>query len=265
MASGLSRRVLTAVLFGAPFLFMLIYSDVTRFILLIILILASAVEYNKLHYKNFNHPLAIISVLLSSGLTIACYYHPQYFPVLLHTAVAINILFIADLYLFKSSLHSKAPFISSILFTSLPYLVLITYANHHDLKLVFLSVMLMIWISDSAAYFVGKSVGKRKLMPSISPGKTKEGFLGAGMITVLSSYIFFSVLGVFSFQLWAMIALAVWIFGTLGDLAESKMKRHLKIKDSGSILPGHGGILDRFDSFSFCIPFILLIIEASSQ
>ena len=93
------------------------------------------------------------------------------------------------------------------------------------------------------------------------PGKTWEGFWGAGLLTLLSSYFFFSYWESYDLRIWALIALSIWLFGSLGDLIESKLKRSLNIKDSSDIIPGHGGFLDRFDSFIFCIPFVLAIVQ----
>ena len=130
-----------------------------------------------------------------------------------------------------------------------------------NLLLAMLTTFIIIWTSDSAAYFVGKNLGKHKLMPSISPGKTKEGFLGAGIIVIIISYIIYSFAGIFNMQGWALIGLIIWLIGSFGDLVESKIKRRAGIKDSSNILPGHGGFLDRFDSFIFCLPSVLLIYE----
>jgi len=124
---------------------------------------------------------------------------------------------------------------------------------------ILISIIILIWTNDTFAYLVGKNIGKNKLFPSVSPKKTIEGFAGGLVFTVIvgallaNDYIMASTL-----YIWIAIAAIVSIFSTLGDLIESKLKRVAGIKDTGNIMPGHGGILDRLDSIIFVIPFINL-------
>lgn len=124
---------------------------------------------------------------------------------------------------------------------------------------ILISIIVLIWTNDTFAYLVGKNIGKNKLFPSVSPKKTIEGFAGGLVFTIIGGallanyYIMASTL-----YIWIVIAAIVSIFSTLGDLIESKLKRVAGIKDTGNIMPGHGGILDRLDSIIFVIPFINL-------
>jgi len=127
-----------------------------------------------------------------------------------------------------------------------------------DVQFLIFSVILLLWTSDTMAYLTGKAIGKNKLFPSVSPGKTIEGSLGAGVFSAIVGLIFAYALGE-SYGKWLILSVFVWIFGTLGDLVESKMKRIQNVKDSGSLLPGHGGFLDRFDSLVLLIPLLLLL------
>jgi len=118
--------------------------------------------------------------------------------------------------------------------------------------------LLGIWSTDSGAYFVGKAIGKRKLWPEISPNKTLEGSVG-GLITALVVVALTNLLfGGFSFAQAMGIALIAGIAGQIGDLIESAIKRHFGVKDSGTLLPGHGGVLDRFDSLIVVFPMLYL-------
>ena len=111
-----------------------------------------------------------------------------------------------------------------------------------------LMVFILIWINDTFAYLTGRSIGKRKLAPKISPNKTWEGFIGGTFFTLLAAiavHYFFPIMAIANYLILAII---VVIFGTFGDLLQSKIKRDLGIKDSGTFLGGHGGFLDRFDS-----------------
>ena len=124
-----------------------------------------------------------------------------------------------------------------------------------------LGPILLIWASDSFAYLVGSMIGKRKLYERISPGKTWEGTIGGGVLTMASSYIVAGWFPEIEFKHWLVISVLVVVFGTLGDLFESLLKRQAGLKDSGKIMPGHGGILDRFDSLMFVTPFVYLYLS----
>jgi phosphatidate cytidylyltransferase len=120
--------------------------------------------------------------------------------------------------------------------------------------------MFVIWATDSGAYFVGRALGKRKLWPEISPNKTVEGSIGGvicALVIAAIFQIFFPIND--SFLKMTLITILLSIFGQMGDLVESALKRHYAVKDSGSILPGHGGILDRFDSLLFVLPIFHLL------
>lgn len=121
---------------------------------------------------------------------------------------------------------------------------------------VFLALFI-IWATDIGAYFIGRSIGKRKLWPEISPKKTIEGFLGGIVSACVVALVFVMTVHLEVAVPKLLIAAAVMaVFGQIGDLVESALKRHYNIKDSGNILPGHGGILDRCDSWLFVLPLI---------
>lgn len=123
-----------------------------------------------------------------------------------------------------------------------------------------IAILCIIWASDSFAYIAGKNFGKNKLFPSVSPKKTYEGFAG-GLIGALATGIAFSLYSEKSVFAWIVLTLVIVIMGVLGDLIESKFKRAGGKKDSGTILPGHGGLLDRLDSLLFASPFAYLTLE----
>jgi phosphatidate cytidylyltransferase len=135
---------------------------------------------------------------------------------------------------------------------------------------VVLGILFIIWANDSGAYIVGSLIGKNKLIPHVSPNKTIEGFLGGGLFCFIVAYLnihYFSQipllnsLATLNSITWFGIAGVVFVFATMGDLVESLLKRSLQIKDSGNILPGHGGFLDRFDAFLFVLPFIVALVK----
>ena len=117
-----------------------------------------------------------------------------------------------------------------------------------------LSMFILVWMSDVGAYCVGSLIGKHRLFERVSPKKSWEGSIGGAVFSIASSFIFAHYYNFLSIGQWAGLAAVVVVFGTWGDLTESLMKRQLGIKDSGHILPGHGGLLDRFDSALMAIP-----------
>lgn len=125
-----------------------------------------------------------------------------------------------------------------------------------------LAVLFFVWCNDTGAYLVGSLLGRRKLMPRVSPGKTWEGSLGGAVLTMLLAVLLWRCWPVMNVFRWMGLALVVVVFGTFGDLTESLMKRKLGIKDSGTLLPGHGGILDRIDSLLLAVPSAVVYLYA---
>jgi phosphatidate cytidylyltransferase len=130
---------------------------------------------------------------------------------------------------------------------------------YHGAQLI-MFLFLMVWSADIGAYFVGKSVGKRKLLPNVSPGKTLEGFVGGVFTACLLVYIAGNIIGWTSEQntIVLMVTIVITTISVLGDLNESMFKRQAGVKDSGTILPGHGGVLDRIDSLTATAPIYAL-------
>ena len=183
--------------------------------------------------------------------------------------VSIIYLMVAELYLKNDDpIHSWAYTMMAQLYIALPFSLLNTLAFHlapqgyvaYD-ALLPLSVFVFLWMNDTGAYLCGSLLGKHKLFPRISPGKSWEGSIGGGILVIavavlvwyLADQYQLNQLGLSAVE-WAGLGLTVVIFGTWGDLVESLFKRTLGIKDSGNILPGHGGMLDRFDSSLLAIP-----------
>ena len=155
----------------------------------------------------------------------------------------------------------------------LPFIFIVKISfgiNDYNPKII-IGLFILIWTNDTFAYLVGKSIGKHKLYERISPKKTIEGFLGGVVFAVFAGYLISKLyikpnpdFSNKSILIWTMIALIVGIFGTIGDLIESKFKRIAEVKDSGKIMPGHGGILDRLDSVIFVAPIVYLFYQILS-
>lgn len=125
---------------------------------------------------------------------------------------------------------------------------------------IIIGFFILLWTNDTAAYLVGITIGKRRLWERISPKKSWEGFLGGLVVTAGMGYLISGWLGVVGKADWVIIAMIVSVAGTYGDLVESMLKRSLGVKDSGNIMPGHGGFLDRFDSLVLSFPLVYLYI-----
>ncbi|GLB52089.1 phosphatidate cytidylyltransferase [Neptunitalea chrysea] len=141
------------------------------------------------------------------------------------------------------------------------FLTMIPYQNEGFSKLLIIGIFILIWVNDSFAYLTGRLFGKHKLFERVSPKKTVEGFLGGLVFSIAASVLLFKYTKEMNLTNWVVLSFVIVIFGTLGDLIESKFKRSAGIKDSGAILPGHGGMLDRLDSLVFAAPFAYACIQ----
>jgi phosphatidate cytidylyltransferase len=196
----------------------------------------------------------------NSGMTPATVFIPY--------LVSIVYLMVAELYLkAKDPINNWAYTMLSQLYIALPLSLLGVlafrsdgYQTHYS-YLMPLSVFVFLWINDAGAYICGSLLGRHKLFPRISPGKSWEGSIGGGLLVAAAAVLIWYLtdhyqvndLGLTAYE-WAGLGIVVVVFGTWGDLIESLFKRTLGIKDSGNILPGHGGMLDRFDSTLMALP-----------
>ncbi len=168
------------------------------------------------------------------------------------------------------SINKLSKYIYLIGYILLPFIFIIKISfgiKDYNPKII-IGLFILIWTNDTFAYLVGKSIGKHKLLERISPKKTIEGFIGGVLFAVFAGFLISKLyikaspnFSEKSILIWTIIALIVGIFGTIGDLIESKFKRIAGIKDSGKIMPGHGGILDRLDSVIFVAPIVYLFYQ----
>ena len=145
------------------------------------------------------------------------------------------------------------------------FLTMIPYKNNEFAKFLIMGIFILIWVNDSFAYIVGRSIGKTKLFPIVSPKKTVEGALGGLFFTLVAAFFMAKYESIVSVTQWMTLAAVIVVAGNLGDLVESKLKRVAGVKDSGALLPGHGGMLDRLDSLIFAAPFAYLILNLFSN
>ncbi len=129
---------------------------------------------------------------------------------------------------------------------------------------LFIGFMLLLWTNDTGAYLVGRAIGRTKLLPAVSPKKTWEGLFGGIALTLLVSFLLSRQLDELPLIDWMACGVILALTATLGDLLESGLKRSKGVKDSGKVMPGHGGILDRFDGFLLAIPAMFLYLQLRS-
>jgi phosphatidate cytidylyltransferase len=176
--------------------------------------------------------------------------------------LALSLIAIASITLFKFSnelYYDEGKLIFTVIYTALPFgfaLGLPWDETQNFTWAVFL-LFILIWSSDSFAYFTGRMFGKHKMAPKISPKKTWEGFAGGVFFTLVLGYFIEQKFPELRGN-WMVIGLLVSVFAPLGDLVESQLKRTFGVKDSGNIIPGHGGVLDRLDSFIITVPVVYL-------
>ncbi|MDE2365700.1 MAG: phosphatidate cytidylyltransferase [Betaproteobacteria bacterium] len=263
----LRARILTAAALLCLFLMALLYLPaVFWMILLLALTVTGSWEWSKL--AKFSAAHSIVYLLLTTVLAGELLF-------VLSRAVVVDPYTTSFLSFYVASLifwmlivpyllKSRHPVRNPILLALAGWMVLLpTSFALYQLRaidpLLLLGFMAAIWISDTAAYFAGRALGKHKLAPSISPGKTWEGVAGALVAVFIYALIWTYVAGDephFKFLMPLLLVLA--IMGIVGDLFESLMKRHAGLKDSGNILPGHGGILDRIDALTSTLPIAVL-------
>ena len=189
--------------------------------------------------------------------------------------ITLVYLMVAELYLkHEDPINDWAYTMMTQLYIALPFSLLNALAFHLTLEgdvvydpVLPLCMFVFLWINDAGAYICGSLLGKHKLFPRISPGKSWEGSIGGGILVMLVAASIPYILEHFSLSTphfsplqWAGLGLVIVVFGTWGDLIESLFKRTLGIKDSGNVLPGHGGMLDRFDSSLLAIPAAVVYI-----
>ncbi|WP_418502399.1 phosphatidate cytidylyltransferase [Flagellimonas sp.] len=144
------------------------------------------------------------------------------------------------------------------------FLTMIPYKDDAFAQFLIMGIFILIWVNDTFAYLVGRAFGRTKLFPAVSPKKTIEGSVGGLIFALVAAYILSWYETKLSLMEWMAMATLIVVAGSLGDLLESKFKRMAGVKDSGAILPGHGGVWDRLDSLVFASPFAYLILNIFS-
>ncbi len=262
-----TTRILVAVL-SIPVLLGLSYLGKIPFLIFILLVgvfsFFEFAEMVKNKNVNINRALGIISVAL---LILNAYYKLIDSQLLLLSEIII--IFLIELFRDKgSAIHNIGSTLIGIfyigLFSSTIILIRESYSgtfHYNNGGLIIISIFITLWITDSAAYFLGSAFGKHKLFPRVSPNKSWEGAIAGFIFAIITMIVLQAFLITFLTLTNAIVlGIIVGLFGQIGDLIESLIKRDTGVKDSSNIIPGHGGIFDRFDSLIFSSPFIFIYI-----
>lgn len=269
--SNFWQRTLTGILFigtiiwsilEGPFLFELIFLPVSLLTLrefYAITTKADSIEPNRT-LGILAGAVLYISICAGASVASAAEWQVLIFPF-------VGIIFFAELYRKKAQPFSNiAISITGVLYAVLPFALLIKiacFSGEYDAG-VLMGYFIIIWSSDTFAYLIGRKIGKRRLFERISPKKSWEGSIGGAIATIGVAYLISRWQVQLSLELWIAMALIIIVTGTLGDLTESLLKRSLGIKDSGNILPGHGGFLDRFDAVLLSAPFVWALLSLAA-
>ncbi len=252
-------RAASGIVYAAVIIFAIVYGGWALWTLAIAFAIIGICELDRMAmgFSRTTLPIFIIDIL--GVLSLICLAVCPYSIILW---IALQVARIAVVY----GLRKKNPNVkfapSATAYIGLPFCFMV-YDPMHRLPLL---IFVMLWLNDSGAYIVGSLTGRHKLCPSISPNKTWEGFFGGVAITLLGTYFLkhylasFFGMETYGIGIWMLLAVSTCIFGTIGDLIESKLKRRYGYKDSGNWIPGHGGLLDRIDSFLIAFPVAFLIL-----
>lgn len=261
-------RTLSGMVISAVIVFSVLFSPLVFSALMLLLVAVGTIEMARLQSIKANGLIIIGELIALSFFAVSALVSLE---VLSVDFLFVNLLvpflpFMVSLFSKRYDFRHISSFIlCSLLFLALPCSVMISLFRHDlfgDISgaPLLLMVFAMIWMNDIFAFLTGRLFGKHKLFSRVSPGKTIEGSLGGLLFTIVAVCIFNHYVSWLSLPAAIGLSLIAVVFGSLGDLCESMLKRQAGVKDSGRLIPGHGGILDRFDSVLFSVPFIFVYL-----
>ena len=270
-------RTLTALVFAAVMLGGILWNPLSFMLLFLLIGCGGVLEYftlmKKIHPEYSRTPgyqQIIVLLGIPAGLLIASGHHVLWLgqPLFLYGLQLALFLLMLLLLLTGLGRQPGTAFrnlgysLTGLLYVGLPVALMVHLMWQypvHGLPLIPLAILLSLWINDTLAYIVGSLIGRTPFFPAISPKKTWEGTLGGIVLTLVAGGLYGYFSPYYTIGLWMALAGLTAITGTAGDLLESRLKRRAGVKDSGRLLPGHGGLLDRFDSLLLATPFVWLL------
>lgn len=265
--NNLGQRVITGVGFGVVMIASVLFSQWSFACIFLLINILGVFEFYKLVSGNNIHPQRIAGTVISTLLFLAAIgvsLMQFSFSWLLLMLPGMVWIFIAELYRKKEAPFSNiSTTLIAIFYITIPLMLLLfmgtLFTPGDDIQYhrgIVMGFIFLVWASDTGAYFAGSRFGRHRLFERISPKKSWEGFFGGLATAALVAFFLSKYFTELTMQEWLITSVIVVTFGTLGDLVESMLKRSLGVKDSGSLLPGHGGILDRFDAFFIAVPVV---------
>lgn len=266
---NLITRTITGAIFIAAIIFSAIYSTIVFGIIFLFIALIGMQEFQRLT-RNDNKtadrlPSLVSAIVIYSLITL--YAHGLIAVSMLWMILPVILVMVSVLLIARglNSIEYMAADSLGIIFVVIPLALLNLFLNPmavpgYGTPWLLLGMFGILWTHDTFAYLTGSMFGKHPLYKSISPKKSIEGSIGGLGFAIVAAYIFSLFSPLQDQWYWISVAIIVSIFGTLGDLTESLLKRKAGVKDSGTLLPGHGGVLDRFDSILFVSPIVYILI-----
>jgi phosphatidate cytidylyltransferase len=224
-------------------------------------------EFLRMAAPKLPGPAKVLSFLFVFFFFFFLAYGP-FFLILAVLSIAVMALLAVYLFGYASrrtqAIEDVAKTALGLLYICLPLSLLLMIDKHPRGPLWIFFLLAVTFFGDTGAFYVGRSLGRHKLYPSISPGKTWEGAVGGALSSIMAAYVFSRFFSIYDFNWFIIVLASVLAFcGQVGDLAESMVKRRYGVKDSGKILPGHGGVLDRIDGLLFCLPVLYVFLTWS--
>lgn len=260
--NNLSQRIVTAIIGVAIMISGIVYHEITFGLIFSIISFLTLREFYSLTSKNGYYPFKIWGLFFSTvlfSLVFLCLSGIIEYKFLWLLLPIFTLAFIIPLYSKKEThpINCLSVTLMGIFYIAIPFSLLnfIAFKSGSYEFQIITGLLIAQWAADTGAYFVGKTVGRTKLFERISPKKTWEGTIGGILLAVACMFLWGQYFEILTNYQWIGLGLIVAVFGSFGDLIESLFKRTFQLKDSGTVLKGHGGFLDRFDGFIVSIPF----------
>jgi phosphatidate cytidylyltransferase len=266
--SNLIKRILTGIVFLTVLIGGILWNEYSFGGLFLLIMLLSLNEFYNLVQKRAAAAQKELGLILGATMYITSYILAT--ELFSYKILLINLPLLFLVFLHELFMNNERPFkniaytFTGIIYIAIPFSILPYIYTFPEIHLTgeaspafVIGAFMILWANDVMAYVVGSQFGRTKLFERVSPKKTWEGALGGAVFGWAMAYVCSLLFHQFLLMEWLGLATVVVIFGTIGDLVESMFKRGIKVKDSGKILPGHGGMLDRFDGILIASPFIL--------
>ncbi|MFC2136861.1 phosphatidate cytidylyltransferase [Bacteroidota bacterium] len=271
--SNFSKRTLTGILIVAFIVSAILLSKVSFFLLFLLVVFLSTQEFYNLstfeHVKpqrNYGSVVAIIIYIMFYNYAQHNVDEKIFLPII---PLTISFFLVELFRKEKHPFQNIAYTILGIIYTAIPFSLFHFFVFEGDAIINYnpyflLSFFILIWVYDTGAYLVGMLLGSSPLFRRISPKKTWEGLIGGAIIAGLTAWLLSTIFEEYTFLDWQIISAIIVIMGTFGDLTESIFKRSIDVKESGHVLPGHGGMLDRFDGVLLAAPVVFMYLKMIS-